>query len=540
MLVIPIVLGISLSVKKITYKLLSIILFIAAVIVLIFTASRISFIAYLVASISTLILYRKKLLIIPLLLLSIVLLIAFSDSTAKRFLSTIRVSSIVTNDQGQLIGEALPQDLKKKISKTGETFQPPPPAQNLPVGSGFIGLPGKTTPVATSVAMVEKTLSNEETKRLKLAAGSTQVSTVSGSFLVKKALVYDISFTTRFQAEWPNAWNAFLRNPLLGSGYSTITLATDNSLLRALGETGALGLFSFLFIFIIFGIALKEISPHINDKFTKGFIFGLAGGVLGLIINALLIDVFEASKVAENLWIILGIGIGAIMLYKTKPIPFASNLKKIFTSNILIFIYFFCLLIIGFKDSIENFFVADDFTWLRWAASSVISNIPGYFTDAQNFFYRPLDKTLVFFLYTLFSFQHQDYHIFILLLHLFMTLGVYILTTQIVKKKLFAFIAALIFLFLPAHSENVYWFSTISDTMSSLFIIFSMIYYIHFRNRKSKLAYIIALILSILAFLTYEIAVVVPFILILIDIMFFRFCHSREGGNPVGSNTGFV
>jgi hypothetical protein len=521
-LVIPIVLGIFLSVKKITYKILSIILFIAAVILLIFTASRISFIAYLVASVVTLTLYRKKLLIIPLLILSMILLIAFSESTAKRFLSTITISSIVTNNQGQLIGEALPQDLKKKISETGDTFQPPPPAQNLPVGSGFIGLPEKTTPIATSVAVVEKTLSNEETKKLKLAAGSTQISTISGSFLVKKALVYDISFTTRFQAEWPNAWNAFLRNPLLGSGYSTITLATDNSLLRALGETGALGLFSFLFIFIILWIALKEISPHINDKFTKGFVFGLAGGVLGLIINALLIDVFEASKVAENLWMMLGIGLGTIMLYKTKPIPVSSNLKKIFTSNMALSLYLFCLLIIGFKDSIANFFVADDFTWLRWAASSVISNIPGYFTDAQNFFYRPIDKTLVFFLYTLFSFSPDGYHIFILLLHLLMTLGVYILTMQIVKKKLLAFIAALIFMFLPAHSENVYWFSTISVTLSSLLIIFTTISYIHFRNKKSKLAYIIALILSILAFLTYEIAVVIPFILILIDIIFFK------------------
>jgi hypothetical protein len=521
-LVIPIVLGIAISVKKFTYKILSIILFIAALLLLIFTASRISFIAYIIAVSTTLILFRKKLLIIPVLILSIVLLIAFSDSTAKRFLSTITISSIVTNDQGQLIGEALPQDLKNKISKPGDSFQPPPPAQNLPAGSGFIGLPEKTKQVSTNVAMVQKTLSNEETERLNLAAGSTQVSTVSGSFQVKKALVYDISFTTRFQAEWPNAWNAFLRNPLLGSGYSTITLATDNSLLRALGETGALGLLSFLLIFIIFGIALKEIGPHITDKFAKGFIFGLAGGVLGMIINALLIDVFEASKVAENLWIILGIGLGTLMLYKTKPIPWASNLKKIFASYILLFVYLFCLLIIVFKNSIGNFFVADDFTWLKWAASSVISNIPGYFTDSQNFFYRPIDKTLIFFLYTLFSFSPNGYHIFILLLHLFMTFGVYILTMQIAKKKLIAFISALIFLVLPAHSENVYWFSTISVTLSSLLIIFTCIFYIHFRNRKSILAYLIALILGILAFLTYEIAIVIPFLLILIDITFFK------------------
>lgn len=521
-IVIPIVLGVFLSVKKITHRILSLLLFISALALLIFTASRISFIAYLVAIVATLTLYRKKLLIIPFLILSIALLLSFNDSTAKRFLSTITVSSIVTDSQGKLVGEELPQELKKKISKEGGEIQAPPPAQNLQVGSGFIGLPEKTTPVATSVAVVKKTLSSDETKKLNVAEGSTQTATVSGSFLIKKGLVYDISFTTRFQAEWPNALNAFLRNPLLGSGYSTITLATDNSLLRALGETGALGLFSFLFIFVILAIAFKETIHHIDDKFTKGFIIGLAGGVIGLMANAFLIDVFEASKVAENLWIILGIAAGTMMLYRNQPIPFAQNLKKIFTSKIAVLIYLFCLLFIGFKNSTGNFFVADDFTWLKWAGSSVISDLPRYFTDAQNFFYRPLDKTIIFFLYTLFSFQSNWYHIFILLLHLFASFGVYILSMQLAKKKLPSFLAAIIFLFLPAHYENVYWFSTISNTLCSLLIIFAIISYINFRNKNSKIAYIITFLLSILAFLTYEIAIVIPFILILIDFIFFK------------------
>lgn len=521
-LITPIILAVSLSFKKYINKILTFALFIAGVILLIFTASRISFASYLVAVISTLTFYRKKLFIIPILILSIFLLVISSESLAKRFLSTIRISSIVTNKQGQMIGEALPQDLKNKISQNKTTVQGPQPAQNLPPGSGFIGLPQQSTQVATDVAVIKKTLSAQEAKKLKLAAGSIQISTVSGSFLIQQVLVYDISFTTRFQAEWPNAWKAFRRNMLLGSGYSTITLATDNDYFRALGETGILGLASFLFIFLILGITLKEINPSISNRFVKSLVYGVAGGVLGLMVNAILIDVFEASKVAESLWMLLGISTGAILLYKTKPIPYYYYIQKVFSSNIFIFIYLFIFLLIGFLNTINNFFFADDFTWLRWAASSIVSDIPKYFTDSQNFFYRPLDKTIVFFLYTLFSFQPQGYHVFILLLHFFTTLGVYFLGLQITKNKLNAFLASVLFLFLPAHSENVYWFSTTSVTLSSLFIIYATIAFIHFRKNNSIPAYIFSFISSVLAFLSYELTLVIPLLFILIDIILIR------------------
>ncbi len=520
-LITPVMLAVALSLKKFINKILVFALFVAGVILLIFTASRISFASYLLAVISTLTFYRKKLFIIPILILSIFLLVISSESLAKRFLSTIRIASIVTNKQGQMIGEALPGDLKNKISEN-RLIQGPPPAQNLPVGSGFIGLPDQRAQVATNVAVIKKTLSPEDARKLKLSTGSIQISTVSGSFLIKQALVYDISFTTRFQAEWPNAWKAFLRNPLVGSGYSSISLATDNDYFRALGETGLFGLISFLFIFLIMGITFKELSPSIDQRLVIGFVYGIAGGVVGLMINAILIDVFEASKVAESLWMTLGIGTGALMLYKTKPISYKENIKKIFSSNIFISIYLFCLLLAGFLKSIGNFFVADDFTWLRWAAESIVSDIPRYFTDSQNFFYRPLDKAIVFYLYTLFSFQPQGYHVFILLLHFFATLGVYLLGLQITKNKLNAFLASVLFLFLPAHSENLYWFSTISVTLSSLFIIYAAVAFLYFRKNNSIPAYILSIIISVLAFLSYELALVIPLLFILIDIILIR------------------
>jgi len=73
-----------------------------------------------------------------------------------------------------------------------------------------------------------------------------------------------------------------------------------------------------------------------------------------------------------------------------------------------------------FLKSVGNFFVADDFTWLKWAATTNLSDLPKFFINSQGFFYRPLDKVLMFFLYTLFSFAPAGYHLSMLAVHFLM------------------------------------------------------------------------------------------------------------------------
>jgi hypothetical protein len=90
------------------------------------------------------------------------------------------------------------------------------------------------------------------------------------------------------------------------------------------------------------------------------------------------------------------------------------------------------------------------------------------------------------------------------------------------KRKLYAFAAALIFLFHPAHSENAYWFSTISVTLSTVFIIFATISYYRFRKKNSIISFAVALILSALAFLAYEQAIIIPLLLLAMDIFLIK------------------
>ena len=125
----------------------------------------------------------------------------------------------------------------------------------------------------------------------------------------------DISFATRLQIEWPRAIAAFLVNPILGTGVSSITEATDNDFLRWLGETGILG--TGIFIFILFSIVkLVYINAKRSGKEKKYIYYGFIFGFIGLLINAAWIDVFEASKVAYTFWLICGFYIASLKFLK--------------------------------------------------------------------------------------------------------------------------------------------------------------------------------------------------------------------------------
>lgn len=127
----------------------------------------------------------------------------------------------------------------------------------------------------------------------------------------------DRSSSIRFNVEWPRAIRALYKNPLLGTGYSSISLATDNDYLRLLGEVGILGFFSFCLILFNVALVFYKVLP-LTERFTGielGFVAGVVGGIVGTLMNAVFIDVFEASKFAITFWLVIGI---AVYLVKNK------------------------------------------------------------------------------------------------------------------------------------------------------------------------------------------------------------------------------
>jgi len=116
------------------------------------------------------------------------------------------------------------------------------------------------------------------------------------------------SLAIRTNIEWPRALRAFYKNPFFGTGYSSLGLATDNDYLRALGETGFLGILSF---FMVLYFVFKKLwrAYRRTVGFSKYLLAGIISMYLAFLSNAVFIDVFEASKTATIFWIVVGVGL---------------------------------------------------------------------------------------------------------------------------------------------------------------------------------------------------------------------------------------
>lgn len=123
-----------------------------------------------------------------------------------------------------------------------------------------------------------------------------------------RPLQQDTSTSIRFDVEWPRAMRSFYKNPFLGTGYSSITLSTDNDYLRAIGETGILGLLSF--VSILAGLALK-LFKNIRKQVGQDRLLSVSA--LGILVvfatAAVFLDVFESSKIAILFWAYMGLSL---------------------------------------------------------------------------------------------------------------------------------------------------------------------------------------------------------------------------------------
>ncbi|MDO8498805.1 MAG: O-antigen ligase family protein [bacterium] len=267
-LVLALLAGMFLFYRKFIFR--TLIIFFGALnfILLGFTASRISFVAALVGLAGVFWLSKKKLVVIGL-IFSALLIVGLVPDLRHRLVATVTVN---------LMGGG------------GPKYSPPP-------GTVTIFTPKSSLPKESSpVALLSATKS-----------GAIAVDTVPGEPINTTELGVYRSFGIRLNVEWPRAWGAFLKNPLLGTGYSSLTIATDNDILRSLGEVGLWGTLSLGLIFFIISkkmlLALKK-----GVKTEKTFAIVILCMIVVMFISATFIDVLEASKVGEFFWLVLGVG----------------------------------------------------------------------------------------------------------------------------------------------------------------------------------------------------------------------------------------
>lgn len=186
-----------------------------------------------------------------------------------------------------------------------------------PVPTGTSSKPGDVFIDVPDIEEVEVTKADGTTSIVKIDKGPRTYS--------ECALRYGLSLCIRLDALWPQAWQGFLTNPLLGKGYATLNKtekyqfteadSTDNNYLRTLGETGLLGTVSFYGVILVTGgMVARFLLIRRSDQLTTGLLVGYLAGSAGLLLNAVYIDVYAASKIALSYWALTGVILAVIWI----------------------------------------------------------------------------------------------------------------------------------------------------------------------------------------------------------------------------------
>lgn len=259
-----------------------------------FTAARISFVATILGVAFSFLLMKKKFLIVLLIVASVVAVAAIPQ-LRHRLVATLTVNI---------------------LEGGGPKYEPSPNTVNeftplvKTVGDGTTSGSLKSRTATTEADLKEATPSTQSAWDKPFPADIAPGEPTN----ITELGVYR-SFNIRYDVEWPRAIRAFLKNPILGTGYSSLTIATDNDYLRALGETGLLGFISFaLVFFVIIKKFFKALAK--TEGFEKSFIIGALCCILATLTTSVFIDILEASKIAIIFWIILGIAWGIAQRYE--------------------------------------------------------------------------------------------------------------------------------------------------------------------------------------------------------------------------------
>lgn len=266
------------NIKKMYLRVVSFFTLLISVVVLVMTAARLSFAAVLLGIAASFLLTGKKWFILLMIIISVAIL-AYPSNLRERLIATVTVG----------------------ILQEGDKFVSPNEDQ---VQESVINIP--TLMVATSSTSGSRNITSTDSAS---SSASTITDIVPGEPTNITDLAVYRSYEIRLKQEWPRAIRAFEKNPLLGTGYSSLGLATDNDFLRSIGEVGILGTVAFSLVIIEI---LKDIwisYRRIKDKLIKYTAAGLLSMIVAFIANGIFIDVFEASKVATLFWLFCGFGL---------------------------------------------------------------------------------------------------------------------------------------------------------------------------------------------------------------------------------------
>lgn len=179
--------------------------------------------------------------------------------------------------------------------------------------------------------------------------------------------------------------------------------------------------------------------------------------------------------------------------------------------------------IVAYANSFSNEFLYDDEHYIqRNSYIRDFSHLKDIFrknVGAGSFhldnFYRPIQLLAYSIVYRIFSLNVFGYHLLNLLLHLSNAILVYFFTLVLFRRGDLSFISSLLFTVHPVHTEAITYMNGTADPLAMFFGLLSL--YLYLKANKN-IYYFASLICFIMALLSKETIIILPFLVILLDL----------------------
>ncbi len=137
-------------------------------------------------------------------------------------------------------------------------------------------------------------------------------------------------------------------------------------------------------------------------------------------------------------------------------------------------------------------------------------------------YYRPVFLLWLRVNYTMFGLDPRGWHLTSILLHLVVTLLVYVLTSRLFADRLSAALASMVFGLHPIHIESVAWVSGVTEPLMAVLLIPSFLCYLKYEEQGSRCRLWLAgsLFLCLVAMFSKETALILPMIIFVYEWIF--------------------
>jgi tetratricopeptide (TPR) repeat protein len=209
-----------------------------------------------------------------------------------------------------------------------------------------------------------------------------------------------------------------------------------------------------------------------------------------------------------------------------------NNTKQLKLNKRTVYIILAVITFAVFANSLSNEFVFDDESVVQGDPTiTTLSNIPKFFTGELGFhkvigaYYRPVVSSSYAIDYALWEYKPFGYHLTNVIIHVINVLLFYTLLMLMFEKSVSKYkdyiilIAALVFALHPIHTEVVAWVSGRTDGLACTFFFAAFIYYLKYSGEQSNKNLAFTLIFYSLSLLAKEMAITLPAVIILYDLI---------------------